>query len=261
MPLAPVSVVVTCFESTSHLFEALASATAQTHPPCEIIVVDDGSAGSFSELIQDATLKTAGAKYHRQENTGLPGARNAGARIAESRYLAFLDHDDVWEPGFLGQLVPALEQDVTLAAVFCRICHILADGRATTKTSKPKLTGLEIRDLLLTDPASCGSSFVIRKAAFDEVGGFDPEFLRAETPELFVRFLSAGWKIRGVDSVLVNYRNTPTSLTSGKLLARYRRQLLAKTVRSGQKIRGVHKLRLLLELNQLKIQVRRWLLR
>lgn len=255
-----VSVVVTCFESTPLLLESLASATAQTHPVREIILVDDGSSDPSASLIREAVLKTPGARLHRQENMGLPGARNAGAKLSTGDYLAFLDHDDIWEPDYLEKLIPVLQADTSLAVVFCRIRHILSDGRKTERTSKPKLRGLGIEDLLLTDPASCGSSFVIRREAFEGIGGFDPKFLRAETPEIFIRFLAAGWEVRGVDSVLVNYRNTPSSLASGKLLVRYRRQLLARTAKERKLHSGV-KLRILLEFNQLKIQLRRWLLR
>ena len=90
----PISVVIPVFNGERFLAEAIESVAAQTLPPEEIIIVDDGStdaspaiAGSFSKV-----------RLIRQPNTGGAAARNAGIGAARSDLVAFLDQDDLWAP-------------------------------------------------------------------------------------------------------------------------------------------------------------------
>jgi glycosyltransferase involved in cell wall biosynthesis len=254
------SVVVTAFNSEYDLLtETLHSAILQSAPPEDIIVVDDGSQPEKALDIQAAVSQIPCAKLVRQNNAGLSAARNTGASITKNPYIAFLDHDDTWEPDFLRILERTLAADTRLGAVFCRVRHMRPDGSKTQRVSKPKMDKLKAKDFLLTDPAACGSSFLVRRLAFDQIGGFDPELLRAETPDFFIRLLAVGWRVRGVDAILVNYRNSPISLTTGNALVCYRRRILAKAfAHSGLLLKM--QFRVLLELNQFRIQLRRWLM-
>jgi glycosyltransferase involved in cell wall biosynthesis len=94
------SIVIPCFNQGAFLKEALDSVRAQTYPPHEIIVVDDGSTDSWSVQRIDA-LCTDGVKLVRQPNKGLPGARNAGIRQASGDWIIPLDADDQLAPDAL----------------------------------------------------------------------------------------------------------------------------------------------------------------
>ena len=73
-----VSIVIPCFNHAAYLGAAIESALAQTRPPAEVIVVDDGSTD------ETATVATAyeGVQYLRQSNSGLSAARNRGLLAA-----------------------------------------------------------------------------------------------------------------------------------------------------------------------------------
>ena len=97
--MAQISVVIPAYNGTSrYLKEAIDSVRAQTLAADEIIVVDDASTDGTGALVQAIPQ----VRYVRHpQNSGQAAARNTGARLAESPYLAFLDQDDLWEPTFL----------------------------------------------------------------------------------------------------------------------------------------------------------------
>lgn len=91
-----VSAVILTFNGERHLAEAIESALAQTHPCAEVVIVDNGSSDRSLEIargFEPATTVRALAA-----NRGIGLARNEGLAAARGEYIAFLDHDDTWEP-------------------------------------------------------------------------------------------------------------------------------------------------------------------
>lgn len=97
-----VSVVIPCFNSAKTIVRCLDSVAAQTTPPIEIIVVDDGSQDDIESIINAwRKCNKISLHYIRQENLGAAAARNAGIRLSKGRYVALLDSDDIWFPSKL----------------------------------------------------------------------------------------------------------------------------------------------------------------
>src|SRR5215211_3139785 len=71
-----VTVVIPCYNQAHFLAEAIESVLSQSYEHFEIIVVDDGSTDETSEVAS----RYEGVRLIRQENRGLPGARNTGIR-------------------------------------------------------------------------------------------------------------------------------------------------------------------------------------
>jgi glycosyltransferase involved in cell wall biosynthesis len=93
-PLA-ISAVIPAYNSAAHIRRAIDSVLAQTYPPREIIVVDDGSADN---TIQVVTSSSPRVRLIPQANAGASAARNAGINAATGDWIAFLDADDEWLP-------------------------------------------------------------------------------------------------------------------------------------------------------------------
>lgn len=111
-----ISVIVPTFNNGPFILETIQSILAQTLPPDEIIVVDDGSTdrtGEIVEAIQDPRLR-----YVYQENAGVSVARNTGLSLSTGEYIAFIDADDRWRPRMLERQVALLEADESLAFAF-----------------------------------------------------------------------------------------------------------------------------------------------
>src|SRR3954452_17033481 len=92
-----VSAVVPAYNSGELVAEAIESIYAQTTPPDEVIVVDDGSTDHTPEVLLRFEGRP-GFQWHRKTNGGEASARNAGVELARGEFVAFLDHDDRWRP-------------------------------------------------------------------------------------------------------------------------------------------------------------------
>ena len=112
-PPAPldVSVVVCTHRRAGHLTDLLAAVRDLDPTPHEVIVVDNDPGPDSCR----PAVEAAGARYVREDRTGLNNARNAGLRVAQGDVVAFTDDDCVPSPGWL-RTVPDLFDDPMVAA-------------------------------------------------------------------------------------------------------------------------------------------------
>jgi glycosyltransferase involved in cell wall biosynthesis len=110
-----VSVIIPTYNRASLVAEAIESALRQTRPPREIIVVDDGSVDDTRQVL--ASFGDQITAIH-QDNKGVGGARNRALEVAQGRYLAFLDSDDLWMERKLEWQVAIMEQFPNLGFLF-----------------------------------------------------------------------------------------------------------------------------------------------
>ena len=114
MKLGSVSVIIPCFNCQATIAETLASVAAQTLPPKEVILVDDGSSDRTWELLHE--LRKGHYPYLMllshpgRENHGASMARALGVAHASGEYIAFLDADDLYAPRKLEQQLAAFER-------------------------------------------------------------------------------------------------------------------------------------------------------
>src|SRR5436309_10403806 len=115
-----VSVVRPTHDRGRVVVEAIESALAQTHPPLEVIVVDDGSTDDTAERV--GRLRDARVRYLRRPHAGVSAARNAGIAAATGDLVAFLDSDDPWKPDKLEAEVCCCPRGRS-TCVCCRRCR------------------------------------------------------------------------------------------------------------------------------------------
>ena len=113
-----VSIIIPAYNSKRLLKTTLFSAIRQTYKKIEIIVVDDGSTDGTYHSIQNILKKYKRIiKYIKQENRGLPSARNQGMDLATGDYFFFLDSDDLLLKNGLQKLVKKIQEDNADAVV------------------------------------------------------------------------------------------------------------------------------------------------
>jgi glycosyltransferase involved in cell wall biosynthesis len=95
-----ISVVIPCYNGAKYLRETLDSAVAQTLPPLEVIVVDDGSTDDSAAIAESYGPPV---RVIRQSNQGESVARNRAISEAKGEWVAFLDADDLWLPEKLAE--------------------------------------------------------------------------------------------------------------------------------------------------------------
>lgn len=167
-----ISVIIPTYNSTSIVGEAIESVLRQTHPPGQVIVVDDGSTDDTASVCQRFGERIA---YIRQENGRASVARNTGVARSRGEWLAFLDADDLWEPEKLDAQCAALRQhpeaDFSVTAVLAWSPRRQDYERYSWQGSlDPRVmqSQLLVRNIL----SGLCSSLVVRRDAFEAVGCF-----------------------------------------------------------------------------------------
>jgi len=184
---ADLSVVIPVRDGARLLRFALDSVQAQTRPPREIIVVDDHS----SDALDQTMAAYPQVRLLRNPGQGAAQARNFGAAHAGSEWLAFLDADDLWPPERCERLLGTLAADPALELVSGAMQQFHDDGAGSFAAfGEPTPTRLP-------------STTLMRRAAFERVGGFSPDFRVGETIEWWSRAVDAGLACAAIpDTVL-----------------------------------------------------------
>lgn len=114
--ISSVSVVIPMFNSATTIERALESVAAQSRPPQEIIVVDDGSIDTSTVVVEQwSKLHFPVRLIKHAENHGPSASRNSGWDIATGKFVAFLDADDAWHPEKLRIQAQLMESDQSIA--------------------------------------------------------------------------------------------------------------------------------------------------
>jgi hypothetical protein len=192
-----VSVVIPVYTHVELVDRAINSALGQTHRKIEVIVVDDGSGEDLS------FLERPGVKVVRQTNLGVSAARNRGVAESSGDLVAFLDADDYWVPTKIECQVAALESHVGL--VHCHYAEVDLSGRLVhvpPHGSRGHIaTGIFLHKKSI---GGGGSSILLRREVFDEVGGFTSDLSTSADWDLKIR-IAERYFIEYVPSLLAFY--------------------------------------------------------
>lgn len=198
-----VSVIVPCFNYGAFVTQAIQSVLRQTLQDFEIIVVDDGSTDPETKRVLDG-LSIPRVRLFRQDNAGLPEARNAGIRLAVGKYVCCLDADDQLEPTYLEKCVSILESNpgFGIAYSWLRLC---GDDTGIWETAD-----LDLERLLFTNHIIV--SAVYRRADWARAGGYSSEMRGGyEDWEYWLRLAALGIRGKSIpEPLFLHYRHGRT---------------------------------------------------
>src|SRR5262249_53269585 len=206
------SVIVPTFNRAELLFDTLESVFGQTFTDFEIIVVDDGSTDGTMKYLQSLGK---GVRVFQQSNRGAGPARNLGASQAHGRYLAFLDSDDLWFPWTL-QVYHDVIRGHQEPSFIVGKPHVFSDHLALDKVAFSAA-----QDEWFVDYLASGdqwrwwgaSSFIVRRDAFEAVGGFTEEWVNDEDTDLTLRLGVASGFVQITAPVTFAFREHATSVS------------------------------------------------
>lgn len=203
-----VSVIIPVYEQPQLLREALESVSEQSYEPFEIVVVDDASVADISSVVSDFP----GARLVRhQTNLGAGAARNTGVEAANGTYLAFLDADDIWEESKLKKQRRVFDEgENNLGLVYTGFVQYEVDGSEWIR--HPNAAGDIYLQELERDRIHPTSTVLIRRSAFEDVGGFDTTLPSRQDYDLWIR-ITEKYSVDYVDEVLVDKREQPDSIS------------------------------------------------
>jgi len=213
-----VSVVVPVFNMEKHIEQTLSSIKNQSFTSFEVLVIDDCSTDSTQSIIEKFVKSDSRFKYiNTLQNSNKPAVpRNIGLTHVRGKYVAFLDHDDIWFRKKLEHQIKVLENCPDLAMVHSHLWDF---------TERSKIRGLVLlsnpyrrlasHELLRKHNVVQCSSTLIRTEVLKELKGFDERIeLRAiEDYHLWLR-LSRKYKIAYISEIHGLYRNTTNSTST-----------------------------------------------
>ena len=211
-----VSVVITTYNRPESLRKALESVKKQTYSPIEIVVVDDAGKIPADKSISDKNVVFVRHKI----NKGLALARNTGFRKARGEYVAFLDDDDEFLPEKIEKQVEALSsKGDEYAFIYCGQKVVRPNG--SYFIISPKHRGNIKAGIIKRGISSISSTYLFRKEALEEVGGFDERLRNSIDHDMWMTFASKGWYCDYVDEALtLNYREVGRSRMTTNLTIR-----------------------------------------
>ncbi len=219
-----VSVIIPTFNRAKMVGNAIASVLAQSFRDFELIVIDDGSTDDTRERL---TRLPSGVRVHFQENRGVSAARNKGVALATGSLLAFLDSDDLWLPEKLSRQVAFFNHHPETLICQTEETWVRNGRRVNPKNRHRKPSGMIFSpslSLCLVSP----SAVMIKRALFEEMGGFDESLPACEDYDLWLR-ISCRYPVFLLDEpLIIKQGGHDDQLSAGVGLDRFRIRSLTK---------------------------------
>ena len=230
------SVVIPVWNGMNDLPTCLAALASQSHVAREIIAVDNASTDGSGDWIA-ANYPTVRLIRHA-ENMGFGGACNAGLAAAQGDVLVLLNQDTAARPDWLAALVKTLDEHADIGIAGSKALYpdgtiqhagAVVDARGTSEHLGQHQADTGQFDQLADADYVTGASLAIRRALYDQIGGFDPGFHPAylEDVDLCYRARAAGLRVVYVPTSVLVHNERSTAATpdyAGALL--YHRQRL-----------------------------------
>lgn len=122
-----ITVVMPLYNKAAYVERAIRSALSQGDAVREVVVVDDGSYDGSAEIVE--AMRDTKVRLVRQPNGGPSRARNRGVHEAQSEYVAFLDADDVYLPGFIDEIIALIHKFPQAVLYATSYTLVWPDGR------------------------------------------------------------------------------------------------------------------------------------
>ncbi|MDR7222207.1 glycosyltransferase family A protein [Aminobacter aminovorans] len=194
------SVVIPAFNAARTIAETLRSVAAQSVPPAEIIVVDDGSTDETEAAMLQSGVPV---RYVRQNNAGPGSATTRGFALATAPLIATVDADDLWLGDKIERQFRKLEQAPQLAAVFT-LWRTFKHGEPDDGTGK-------------VAPGWSRTTMLVRSDVALAVGPvIDPPGNRGDMVDWLGRAREEGHQLGMIDEVLALRRILPGSMSYGR---------------------------------------------
>jgi glycosyltransferase involved in cell wall biosynthesis len=215
-----ISAIVTGYNYARFLPGAIESVLGQTRPPDEVVVVDDGSTDDTRQVV--AAYANRGIRYVYKENGGAGSARNRGLHETSGELVAFLDGDDRWLPYKLALQSAHFAQNPRVGLVTGSEWQVFEDGAPPYLLRRSQVACERIYPQILVENIIGNPSLaLIRRECFQAVGTFDESMPMGQDWDMWIR-IARRFPVGVVGAPLILFTRHTTSLTSGKLMERYR---------------------------------------
>ena len=222
-----ISVILPVYNGQMYLHEALESIVNQTYMDFELIAIDDGSKDLSLSILAECARHDKRVHVHSQsQNMGLAEALNLGLRLAQGKYVARMDSDDISLLDRLARQVDYLEKHPKIGVLGTQMRIIDQSGTVIGQYSVPVLHN-QIAWALLFEHSFAHPTVMLQKRLLEKAGGYNPLFYTAQDHELWTRLL---WDTRfaNLPETLLCYRSHHQSTSSAQADMQRANVLLAR---------------------------------
>lgn len=220
-----IDVVIPAFNAADYIVQTLQSVANQDTQIGNVIVINDGSTDNTETLVREFTLSKPDINLIiiNQANMGLSAARNTGIQHSKANYIAFLDADDLWKSNKLSSQIKLFKESSNhkLGVVYCAYELIDHGGNHVLSTPDsiipPALRGSVYTPLLKANLISgSGSSVLVKRSVFKDVGTFDESLKACEDWDMWLRIAKKydfDYANKNLVSIRVHQNNMQKDLT------------------------------------------------
>ncbi len=210
MPTPTVSVVMSVFDGSHFLPEALDSILGQSFCDFEFVIIDDGSTDNSLAILESYKLTDKRIRLFVQRNMGLISSLNRGCRLARGKYIARMDADDIAVKDRFAKQVDFMEANPGIGVVGGAVQMIDANGTPLRVVRYPE-SNRDLQRALIQSNVFWHPTVLLRADVFKSVGGYR-NLLCAEDYDMWLR-IAEYHDLANLTSVLLKYRIHPQQVS------------------------------------------------
>jgi len=212
--MATVSVIMPAYNVAPYIRAAIDSVIAQTVGDWELLIADDGSTDDTAAIVLAYAATDARVRLLQQPNAGIAAARNRAVRESTGEFLAILDSDDLWEPGYLAAQLAIFAKHPDVDIVTGNGWFLGGRRHGLPARPWPDPRPQPTLATILADEESIFIMSIMRRRVYDTLGGFDEALRSNEDYEFWLRAAVTGFRFIRNDEPLGHYRRRDDSVSA-----------------------------------------------
>lgn len=209
-----VSIITPLYNKEHYIAETIRSVQAQTYTEWEMIIVDDCSTDQSARIVEEFCKDDSRIRYYKNlSNSGAAESRNRALELAEGRYIAFLDADDLWAREKLQKQISYMKKnECAFSYTACGVVDEKGNEAGKVRYIPEKV---DYRGLLKGNCIPC-LTVVLDKM---KIPNIRMEKMGHEDYALWLKILQRIDYAQGINEVMAYYREYGSSLSGNKLVA------------------------------------------
>jgi glycosyltransferase involved in cell wall biosynthesis len=220
-----VSIVMPTHNRASIIAEAIQSVVEQSWVHWELFVCDDASTDATAEVVSQ--FDDPRIQYLKLEKQGAAAARNRGLELARGDFIAYLDSDNMWRPGYLARMLWALIESPGRSCAYADFLDYRVDRHGAIKVKSYRRPAFHHERLLDKNYIDL-NSFMHRRELYDCFGGFTESLPRRQDYDLIIKYTWLRDPLHVTDIVTLYQRNE--SLEQLTVTAKHQNPLVERIV-------------------------------
>jgi glycosyltransferase involved in cell wall biosynthesis len=205
-----VSIILPVYNAEKFLAESIRSILNQTYSNIELIILNDGSTDSSTIIVKSFTDQRI--RYYEHANMGLANTLNKGIALANGKYIARQDNDDISYPTRLELQVAFMEKNPEYALLGTHARIVDENGNDTGRRHLHPTKSSHLTFDLIFDNPFVHSSVLLNKELLSNVGTYDPSSDFFEDHHLWSS-ISRKYKVANLPVLLLDYREVGTGMS------------------------------------------------